>query len=164
MEVIDQAQALALGVEVGEEIDTSPANAFGTRLGISPISSLEFGGSFAIGFNESGKDEMTLLGADLQYSFFHFEFKGEYIYHSLNRSIAKENNRGYYFQATYDLPERAFLVSRFGSFKPYGADWVGQLSLGAGYAIVEGVEVRFETVLNEDTKDNTNILQLVAGF
>ena len=122
------------------------------------------GGSFAIGFNESGKDEITLLGADLQYSFFHFELKGEYIYHSSNRSISKENNQGYYFQAIYGLLERAFLVSRYGSFKPYEVDWVGQLSLGAGYAIVEGVEVRFETVLNEDTNNNTNILQLVAGF
>ncbi len=146
------------------EVNITPANAFGTRVGITPISNLEVGGSFAIGFNKSGRDEMTLTGADVQYSLSHLELKGEYIYHSVNHTIEKESHQGYYFQATYGLLDKAFLISRYASFKPFKEDWIGQLSLAAGYAVFEGVEIRFEKVINEDINNNANILQLVVEF
>jgi hypothetical protein len=163
-EVLDEVQTLATGVDVYEEVDTSPANAIGTRLGIAPFSWLEVGTSFATGWNASGRSEMTLVGTDLQFSMFNFDLKGEYIAHSLNRSIAEENNRGYYTQLTYNILDRAFVATRYGSFKPEGADWVGQTSIGAGYVITDGVELRMETVIDEAPDANQTIFQLAAGF
>lgn len=164
-EVIERVTNLATGLEEESvtEINTTPADAFGTRLGITPVSSLEIGGSFAIGYNESGKDEMTLLGADLQYSVFDFDLKGEYIYHSVNRSIEEENHQGWYFQSTYNFAP-AFVVARYASFKPQGNQSISQVSLGAGYAIADGVELRLETLINEDSDAAGSVLQLVAGF
>lgn len=163
-DVLDEVETLATGTDVYEEIDTSPANALGTRLGIAPFGWLEVGTSFATGWNAAGKSEMALVGADLQFSMFNIELKGEFIAHSVNRSIAEENNRGYYAQATYNILDRAFVTTRYGSFKPEGADWIGRSSIGAGYAITDGVELRVETVLDENTEVNQTILQLVAGF
>ena len=163
-EVIDAAQSLTLGVAVGEEINTTPANAFGGRLGITPVSNLEFGGSFAIGINESNEDEMVLYGGDIQYSVNQFDFKGEYIAHSLNRSIEQEDNAGYYLQGIYNF-DRVFLVGRYDSFQPDGADWCNRYSIGAGYSVIENIEIRFETQIDNDNSDNNqNFLQLVAGF
>ena len=163
-EVLDVVQTLATGTEVYEEIDTSPANAFGSRLGIKPLGWLEIGSSVAAGWNASGKDEMVLLGADLQLALGDFGLKGEYISHSLNRSVAKEDNRGYYLEADYRVFGDAFVVGRYGAFKPDSETWDSYGSLGAGYAIADQVEVRCETTLNERSADNQTLFQIVAGF
>ena len=163
-EILDEVATLALGEDVYEEIDTSPANAFGTRLGGTPIDGLEFGTSFASGLNHSGESEMLLWGADMQWSMFNFEVKGEWIYHSLNRSLAESNNRGWYLQGAYDILGRAFVVSRYGSFKPDGEEWIGELSVGAGYRIYDGLELRWESLINEDSDANQNIIQAVVSF
>jgi hypothetical protein len=162
-EVLDEVASLAAGEDVFEEIDTSPSNAIGARLGITPMADLEVGVSFANGWNMSNRPEMSLLGADLQYSVFNFDFKGEYISHTVNRSIAKETNNGYYFQSTYNF-SRAFLVARYGSFQADGEDWINQGTFGAGYVIVDGVEARFETLFNSHSDENVNTLQMVASF
>ena len=162
-EVLDEVASLALGEDVFEEIDTSPANAVGARLGITPVAGLEIGGSFANGWNLSGRPEMSLVGADLQYSVFNFGFKGEYIAHTVNRSIAKETNSGWYFQSTYNFSS-AFLAARYGSFQPDEGNSVGQFTFGAGYSVVEAVELRFETLVNSHSDDNMNTLQMVASF
>ena len=106
---------------------------------------------------------MMLVGADLQLSVQNIDIKGEYISHSLNRSLAEETNQGYYFQATYNF-ERTFLVGRYGAIEPEGMDWYKRYTLGAGYGVTDGVELRFESTINDNSGDNTNILQLVAGF
>jgi hypothetical protein len=162
-EVIDEAHALQLGTEVGEEVNTTPANAFGTRLGISPVPNMEIGASVAMGFNQDGKDEMALWGVDWQLSLYDLDFKGEFIKHSLNRSIEKEENKGYYLQSIYHL-NNVFLMGRYGAFQPDGDEWSDRISFGAGYIIGEGVELRFESTINTNTEDNMNILQIVAGF
>ncbi len=163
-EVIDSAQALALGVNPGDEVNTTPANAFGGRFGLTPVEHFEVGGSFAVGLNESNKDEMVLMGGDFQYRISNFDFKGEYIIHSLNRSISEEKNKGYYFQSTYDFGN-AFLVGRYDSFEPDGANETTLYSLGAGYVVTNGVEIRVETIIDSDnSNNNANVLQLVAGF
>ncbi len=163
-EIIDDAQALSLGVQVGEEIDTSPSNAIGGRLGVAPFEWIEVGTSFSTGWNADGKSEMSLLGADLQLAVNNFEFKGEYISHSVNRSLTEEKNKGYYAHLTYNILDRAFVTSRYGSFKADGAEWVGQASIGAGYSITEGLSLRLESIINETSDDNHTIFQMVAGF
>jgi len=164
LEVLDEAQTLATGEEVYEEINTSPADAFGTRLGITPFSWLEIGSSLAAGWNSSGRDEMILVGADIQLALNNLEIKGEYISHSLNRTIAEENNRGWYAQATYSVFSNAFVTTRYGSFKSEQQDWYGQGSVGLGYALADGVELRWESSIHENGEDNQNFVQLVAGF
>jgi len=163
-EIIDEVQTLATGVEVYEEVNTTPTNALGARLGLRPFDWLELGGSFAAGWNGSEKNEMTLAGLDLQLTYDKLEFKSELIGHSLNRTIAEENNRGYYVQGLYNLFERAFVVGRYGSFKPDQREWYGQGAIGLGYTLAEGVELRCESSIYENGADNQNIVQLVASF
>lgn len=163
-EVLDEVESLALGEEVFEEVDTTPAFAIGTRLGFTPLSFLEIGTSYSTGWNADNKSEMMLWGTDLQFNMFDFELKGSYILHSVNRSIAEENNRGYYMTGTYSFLDRFFVTSRYGSFKAEGMDWHGQYSFGAGYALIEGVELRMQTLIDEDSDNNTTMFQLVAGF
>jgi len=151
-EVSDAAHALTLGLSIGDEVNTTPANA-----------DLEVGGSVTFGMNQSDKSEMLMFGGDLQYTIADFYFKGEYIQHSLNRSIQEEKNKGYYFQTLYNM-NRFFLTGRYGAFQPDGADWVDRYTIGAGYAIANAIEIRFETTINKDSDNNTNILQLVGGF
>ena len=162
-EVSDAAHALSLSLAIGEEINTSPANAFGTRVGLLPVKGLEVGGSLAIGMNQSDKSEMLMLGGDLQYDIADFSFKGEYIQHSLNRSIEEEKNKGYYFQALHNF-NKVFLTGRYGAFQPDGEEWADRYTIGAGYAIADAIELRFETTINNNSGSNTNILQLVGGF
>ncbi len=162
-EVSDAAQSLALGVDIGEEVNTTPANAFGSRLGVSPIQNMEIGGSFAIGLNKDGEDEMFLVGGDMQYSTGQFELKGEYIQHSLNRSINEEVNKGYYVQSVVNF-ENTFLVGRYGAFQPDGLEWFDRVTLGAGYVINEDAQLRFESTINENSDDNSNTIQVVVGF
>jgi hypothetical protein len=162
-EISDAAQALILGVNVGDEINTTPANSFGGRLGITPVENLELGGSMALGLNESNKDEMIMFGGDAQFSHEKFQFKGEYISHSINRSIAEENNQGFYAQALYNF-NPVYLAVRYGSFQPDGADWTDRVTGGIGWTVTNGVELRWESTFHKVTDNNTNILQLVAGF
>ncbi|RKX22194.1 MAG: hypothetical protein DRP51_02830 [Candidatus Zixiibacteriota bacterium] len=161
--VSDAAHALSLGLSIGSEVNTTPANAFGTRVGLTPVPELEVGGSLAFGLNQSDKSEMLMFGGDLQYTVADFNFKGEYIQHSLNRSIEEETNKGYYFQALYNI-NQFFLTGRYGAFQPDGADWAYRYTIGAGYAVADAVEIRFESTINENSFENTNILQLVGGF
>lgn len=164
-EVTKRIMNLVTGLEEDTVVDvnTTPAHAWGSRLGITPVGNLEIGTSFAIGINASSKTEMILVGTDVQYTLGPAYFKGEYISHSVNRSIAKETHQGYYLQGLYSF-NRAFVTSRYSSFKPEDANTVGQVSIGAGYALTDGVELRFETLINENSDNNQNLLQLVAGF
>ena len=162
-EVIDEVATLSAGYNVYEEIDNTPAYSIGSRIGFNLINNLEVGTSYSMGMNVSDEREMYLAGADLKYTVSGFEFKGEYIYHSLNRSLAQENNEGYYAQASYNK-DRWTVTSRYGSFKPYQLDWYNQVSVGAGYVIGEGIEARFESAMFDNSADNTQYLQMVVAF
>ncbi|MCP4706174.1 MAG: hypothetical protein GY865_16365 [candidate division Zixibacteria bacterium] len=162
--VSDAAHALTLSLSIGDEVNTTPANAFGGRIGITPIPDLEIGSSWATGINESNQSEMILFGGDFQYNWQDkLNLKGEYINHSLNRSIEMETNKGYYFQSSYSFG-KTFLVGRYGSFQADGAEWVNRVSAGAGWDVSETIELRFETTINKDSANNTNVFQLVAEF
>jgi len=162
-EVLDAWTSLTTGVDTYEEIDTTPANAFGSRLGVTPVSGLEIGGSFAFGLNRSSRNEMTLAGADIQYTIADLYLKGEYVHHSVNRSIAKESHQGYYFQSTYSF-NQAFVAARYESFKGESTDEIGRFTIGVGYEVVENVELRLETIAHEISDNNATSLQLVTGF
>ncbi len=163
-EILDEVQTLATGVEVYEEINTTPANALGMRLGLKPLDWMELGGSFAAGWNASEKNEMTLAGLDLQLTYDKLEVKSALIGHSMNRTIAEENNRGFYLQALYNIFDRAFVVGRYGSFKPDRKEWSDEGSIGAGYSLADCLEVRWEASVNEALTGTRNFIQAVAAF
>ncbi len=162
-EVNETNQILTPSLSIGDEVITTPANTFGTRIGLTPILDLEVGGSVAIGLNQSNESEMLMFGGDLQLAFADFSFKGEYIQHFHNRTIEEETSKGYYFQALYNI-NQIFLTGRFGAFQQDDADWIDRYTFGAGYQIANAVELRLETTINKDSDNNTNTLQLVGGF
>jgi len=114
-EVSEANHALTPDLLIGDEVITTPANTFGTRIGLTPVPDLEVGGSIAFGINQSNKSEMLMFGGDLQYAIADFSFKGEYIQRSSNRTIEEEKNKGYYFQALYNI-NQIFLTGRYGAF------------------------------------------------
>jgi hypothetical protein len=148
---------------LGDTLDVSPSNALGTRLGLKPISNLELGGSFAVGFNKSDQDEMLMAGADLNFTWSGFDVQSEYIFHSINRSILRQDNQGFYVQPTYTFG-RAFATMRYDSFRAEGHDRASRFTIGGGYAVATGVELRLETVFADDTRNNETIMQVFAGF
>ncbi|MBI5266239.1 MAG: hypothetical protein HY851_03300, partial [candidate division Zixibacteria bacterium] len=160
-EVMQDVIDLATGL--GDTIDVSPSNSVGTRLGIMPIPNVELGGSFAIGFNKADQDEMLMTGADLTFAVAGLEVRSEYIFHSINRSILKSDNNGLYVQPTFTLG-RAFATARYDSFKAEGYDRTNRYTVGAGYQLAQGVEVRLETAFAEHGQDNATIAQVFVGF
>jgi hypothetical protein len=152
-----------LATELGTEIDVTPSSAVGTRLGITPIPNLEVGGSFAVGFNKSDQDEMLMAGADISFAWSKFDIRSEYLLHSINRSILKEDNSGFYVQPTFTLG-RMFLTARYDLFKGESQDQLTRTSIGCGYTVTDGVELRLETVVADNSRQNGTIMQVVAGF
>lgn len=160
---VDSALSLSLGVIEGSQINTTPAYAFGARAGFFPVETFELGFSIASGNNESDRNEMVLLGTDLQYTINQFHLKGEYIYHSLNRSVAETNNRGYYLEGRLTTGQVTF-ASRYGSFRTDGQPWDGRFAIAASYDLTGHVNVQFETLFNKNSDENTSGLHFVASF
>ena len=160
-EVMQEIIDLATGL--GDTIDVSPSNAFGTRLGIIPIPNVEVGGSFAVGFNKADQDEMLMAGADITVAVAGLDVRSEYIFHSINRSILKTNNNGFYVQPTYTFG-RAFATARYDSFRAEGYDRAKRFTVGGGYQLAHGVEVRLETAFASERQNNETIAQVFVGF
>jgi hypothetical protein len=152
-----------LATDLGKEIDVTPSSAVGTRLGIVLFPNFELGGSCAVGFNKSNQDEMLMTGADLSFTWSKFDVRSEYIFHSIDRSVLKENNSGFYVQPTCTIG-RVFLTARYDLFKAETQNQLTRTSIGCGYTVTEGVELRLETVLAKSNFENGTIMQVVAGF
>ncbi len=139
---------------------------FGGRVGITPNEVIEVGGSYGGFMNQNDRMDMALMGVDLQLNNENFSLKGEYISHQLG--IAGDTtltNSGYYAQGTYDTG-KYFFVARYGTFNPdlEGADDLTRLSLGAGWRVLEGCEVRLEYQDNSAENADATFLQMVVGF
>lgn len=148
---------------LGDTVDATPANAFGGRLGLSPVEGLELGGSVATGFNKSDEMEMVMYGGDLRFARSFFDLRAEYILHSLNRSVLRQDNQGYYVQPTFSVG-RVFATCRYDAFKAEGHGEATRISVGGGYALIPGVEVRIESIFADNRNDNQTIMQLFAAF
>jgi len=146
-----------------EEEEVEMNLALGGRMGISPLPQLEIGGS-AVGFlDENYELDMTLLGADLQFSYGRFSAKGEYLIHTLGLAGESDaTNTGFYAQGMYDFGDY-FLVSRYGQFRPDEGKDLTRLSIGGGWMVTEGCEIRLEQQINTE-EENLTLLQLVVGF
>ncbi len=151
--------------QLGDPVEVEMKFAAGGRLGINVTEQLELGGSYGSFFNEDNKLDMDLTGADITFNLNNFSAKGEYIYH---RIAAAETdgvaNSGYYVQGLYDF-NGYYLVGRYDVFKFDGASEEStRMSIGAGWAIIEGSDLKFEYQVNSADRDDVSYLQIVAGF
>jgi len=147
-----------------DQINTTPDNAFGGRIGIKPLTHLEVGASYAWGINKSHKPEMTLKGLDCSFDDGIVNLKSEYIEHEKNRSISKETTKGYYIQGSYQFG-KPFAVLRLCSLKDDQENVRhDQLSFGCGYSLSERAEVRCEYSVNSGAVEDVLNFQLAVGF
>ena len=150
------------GYEGGEE-EIEMKIAGGGRVGIKPHALLEIGGSYAGFFDEGNELDMSLVGVDGQFSIGNFSAKGEYVIHHLGQAGENEiEQTGFYGQGMYEFG-RYFLVSRYGQYRPEGEEKLTRLSVGGGWVVQEGCEVRMEQQINSE-EENVTLLQLVIGF
>ena len=141
----------------------------GGRFGLKPFPQLEIGSSWAGFINDQNKNDMSLWGTDLRFSFRNFSLRAEYIVHQLGQ--AGDNpatNSGYYGTGGYDFG-RFYLAARYSGFESDipGIDNRRQISSGGGWVVRQGCELRVEYQANsEDGKNAGDIsfLQLVVGF
>jgi hypothetical protein len=75
----------------------------------------------------------------------------------------RQDNRGFYIQPTYTFG-RTFATMRYDSFRAEGHDRASRFTIGGGYTIAAGVELRLESVFADDTGSNETIMQVFAGF
>ena len=163
-EITDLSLATDLGLSIGDEIDDTPLDAFGFRLGLTPISFLEVGGSFAVGWNDEHKNEMSLFGFDGQFVWADLVVKSEYIVHQKHKSLAPKTDKGFYAQALYSFG-KPFATFRYGGTRFDGiTNWAESYTVGAGYVLAEGAEVRAEYLINDEGIPDNLTLQIAVGF
>lgn len=150
--------------EVVEIINTTPENAYGGRVGITPATPIEIGFSYAVGINQSNRREMILSGVDFGLDVASFHARAEYISHEKNRSVNPKTNEGFYLQGWYSFGA-PFIALRYGGIKLDRENfWYEHLSLGCGYVVGRIAEARAEYRINDRGIADVLSLQLAAGF
>lgn len=151
--------------KLGDPVEVEMKFAAGGRLGINVTEQLELGGSYGSFFNEDSKLDMDLKGADVIFYLNNFSAKGEYISHRIAAAATDGvTNSGYYVQGLYDFSGYYF-VARYDAFKFDGAiEETIRMSIGAGWAINERSDLKFEYQVNSGDGDDVSYLQIVAGF
>lgn len=163
-EITDLATATALSLSIGDEVDDTPLDVFGFRLGVSPTSLFEVGGSFAMGWNDEHKSEMSLFGIDGQLEWNNLIVKSEYIVHQKHKTLVPEDDKGFYAQALYSFG-KPFATLRYGGTRFDGvSNWAESYTVGAGYVLAEGAEVRAEYLINDEGIPDNLSLQIAVGF
>ncbi len=149
--------------ESGTPLTIDTKLSLGGRLGIKPVDIIELGTSYAKMFDHRNRENMYLSGADIQFSYNNLFLKGEYIFHSADLLFYRSN--GFYLQGMYDF-NSFFLVTRYDRFSTDSFEQIeySQGSLGAGWIIINGCEMRYEYQVSFLKGENTNYLQLVVGF
>lgn len=149
--------------ESGIPVTIDSKLSFGGRLGIKPVDIIELGISYANMFDSQNRKNMYLSGADIQFSLNNLFLKGEYIFHSVNLLLYQ--SKGFYLQGMYDF-NSFFLVTRYDQFSIDSFERMehSQGSLGAGWIIINGCEMRYEYQISFQKEENTSFLQLVVGF
>ncbi len=154
------------GYVYADTVDVEMKSALGGRLGFTPFDMLELGGSYATFTNEDDKSDMTLTGVDLQFSYGGFSLKSEYILHAMGLEADETvTNSGYYAQGMYEFGN-FFVVGRQGLFSTDvdGVDDLTRTSIGGGWVIAEGAELRVEQQINSENDEKVTFIQLVVGF
>ena len=138
----------------------------GGRVSYSPVDLFGLGGSIGVGVTDDAEAETILLGGDFQLSYKNLYLKGEYIKHTYKRTTDSKTTAGFYLQATVDVRPIFFCV-RYGGLDSDvpGLDDLDRLTSGAGYRVIEEVELRGEYQLYiSDWEEDLVLLQTVARF
>ena len=147
-------------------VDVPMEWALGGRLGVKPVTWMEFGGSCA-GFLDANQAlDMALAGVDLRVHCHGLAAKGEFVAHRTGMGRPDQaTHTGFYGQGQYDFG-RWFTIARYGKFSPEGgeAEELSRLSLGAGWVISEECESRVEYQVSEESDNEVALLQFVVGF
>ena len=168
--VTDRANGELFGVN-----GSAGGQAIGGRIGVTPTEQIEVGGSYAFDMSGEGEVASTVLGVDAGASWNALSVKGEYIMAEDDKAEdVSWKHTGFYVQGTYDLEEAtghpAFVSLRYGAWSPDddAVDGLDRLTVGLGYRIVEGVEIRCELQKNgeenEEIDDDRIAVQLVVGY
>lgn len=160
------------GTSCGRGLGTCPVNrpevdrAFGSRLGFFPSAGWELGFSNAYFTDPDDGLTMSLYGGDLQAALGAFFFKAEYVLQISDQNTpAEAENHGFYVQGLYDLGA-PYLFVRYDTLDydcgcaPSATRW----SLGGGYELQPGLEVRLEHQAGGLGLPNVTWLQLVMEF
>ncbi len=117
---------------LGQNIDLMPDKAMGARVAVVTPVGFEMGFS---GYNMSvdeWDESITMLGADVCYSYEGFEFRGEFVRQEIDTSID-----GFYLQGAYAFLDRYEVVVRYDE-----ADEIDRTTLGANYKLTEDLTFR----------------------
>jgi hypothetical protein len=127
---------------------------------------LELGCSGAMFHDQEDEVPMTLLGGDIQARWARFSLKGEVISHKVDRGNPAElNNVGFYVQGMHEW-DCWYLVARYEQWNPEMDELPApeRLSLGAGYIVREGLELRLEHDAGLQDLEDETWLQMVMNF
>ncbi len=160
------------GNSCGRGVGTCPVDrpdvnrAFGSRLGYFPQEGWEVGFSSAFFTGPADLVTMSLYGGDLQGTIGPFHLKTEYVLQVADQnSPAEAENTGFYIQGLYDLGA-PYLLVRYDTldFECSCAPSATRWTLGGGYELQEGLELRLEHQAGEQGLPNVTWLQLVMEF
>ncbi len=140
--------------------------AAGGRLGWTPATTLELGGSAASLSDATGNEAMTLWGVDAQWNGGPLSMKGEYVGHGI-REIdgSRIANAGWYAQAGWDFSTQ-YLAVRYDTFQHEYCEeaCAERVSACWGRALTEGSQVRLERSFGLNGVPDEVLMQIVAGF
>jgi len=137
--------------------------AYGGRVSVTPLGSLEIGSSYATFLDGENTQDMGLLGFDVQAGLGALSVKGEYIRRDTGLALGDSAvDDGFYCQGMYDFG-KYFVVGRYGEFTADGAESLSRISAGCGYVVREGLEFRVEHQVNSEVRDRT-FVQMVVGL
>jgi hypothetical protein len=138
----------------------------GARVHYGVLEGVEVGLSGAWFHDLADVTTMTLMGADFQAALGAFSCKGEFISNKVDRDTPFEaTHEGFYLQGMYEYGQ-FFGVARYDKWNPgiEGAEAPERLSLGAGYVVREGLELRLEHDAGLKELDDVTWLQMVMNF
>lgn len=153
------------GVQTAKIDRTDVRRAFGGRVG-GLFGAFEAGASGAACHDYDGNLVTTLLGVDLQAAFGPLALRGEYIMQDVDQNTtAATKADGWYLQGIYDFGS-GFAFARWDGLDPEaeGADKPERWSLGGGWILGDGLELRLEHEVGVSALPNRTVLQLAFSF
>ncbi|MEW6749491.1 MAG: hypothetical protein AB1505_00750 [Candidatus Latescibacterota bacterium] len=148
--------------------DNNSSPAFGGRLGFSPRSRLEVGGSFFRGaYDDDGDFSLTYVGADAEYRLELVELRGEYLRRTQETGAGDMTLTGVYAQGALKLSivplmflNPTELVLRYGRLSGEGTS--SQAAVGLNYALTSRSFLRLALTSDDvpDAEGRTNRLYL----
>lgn len=153
------------GVQTAKIDRTEVRRGFGGRVG-GLLGAFEVGASGAACHDYDGNLVTTLLGVDLQAAFGPLGLRGEFIVQDVDQNTAfRTEAHGWYLQGIWDFGP-GFGFARWDGLDPDadGADKPERWSLGGGWLLGDGLELRLEHEVGVSALPNRTVLQLAFSF